>query len=81
MRLPRDLSGADLAKALMKFGYELNHHTGSHMRLETKLNGTHTVTIPAHSPLKIGTLSSILNEVSSHLKISKSELAERLFRK
>ncbi len=49
------------------------------MRLETKLNGPHTVTIPVHSPLKIGTLSSILNEVSSHLKISKDELAERLF--
>ncbi|MGC9314608.1 MAG: hypothetical protein ACP5G4_03140 [bacterium] len=51
------------------------------MRLETERNGTHTVTIPVHSPLKIGTLNSILSGVASHLKISKFELAERLFRK
>ncbi|MCK5833539.1 type II toxin-antitoxin system HicA family toxin [bacterium] len=80
MKLPRDLSGSDLVKSLSKFGYELDHQTGSHCRLKTELNGTHSITIPAHSPLKLGTLNSILNEIAKHLKISKSELIERLFR-
>jgi predicted RNA binding protein YcfA (HicA-like mRNA interferase family) len=80
MKLPRDLSGNDLAKALSKFGYELDHQTGSHIRLKTELEGTHTVTIPAHSPLKLGTLNSILNEIAHHLKLSKSELVEKLSR-
>ena len=79
MRLPRDLSGRELAKALSKLGYEQVHQTGSHMRLRTDLNETHVITIPAHSPLKIGTLSSILNEIARHFGISKTELMERLF--
>ncbi len=79
MRLPRDLSGVELTKRLSKFGYELDHQTGSHMRLKTDLNGTHSITIPAHSPLKLGTLNSILNEVAQHHQISKPELIEKLF--
>ena len=79
MRLPRDLSGMELAKALSKLGYEQVHQTGSHMRLRTDRNGTHIITIPAHSPLKIGTLNSILNEIARHFRISKTELVKRLF--
>ena len=35
MRLPRDLSGKDLAKALKTLGYRATRQTGSHMRLTT----------------------------------------------
>jgi predicted RNA binding protein YcfA (HicA-like mRNA interferase family) len=35
MRLPRDLSGEDLAGALKVFGYQVTRQTGSHMRLTT----------------------------------------------
>ncbi len=79
MRLPRDLSGGELAKALSKLGYEPVRQTGSHMRLRTDRNDTHIITIPAHSPLKIGTLNSILNEIAHHFGISKTELVKRLF--
>jgi hypothetical protein len=37
------------------------------------------VTIPAHNPLKVGTLGAILGEVAAHLKTSREELARRLF--
>ncbi|MCG8390782.1 MAG: hypothetical protein MJA30_34865 [Cytophagales bacterium] len=37
------------------------------------------MTIPAHNPLKIGTLSSILKDVASHLNVSKDELVKLLF--
>jgi len=39
----------------------------------------HHITIPNHSPLRVGTLSAILAEVSAHLKISRDQLIERLF--
>lgn len=36
LRLPRDLSGRDLARALRRYGYEVTRETGSHMRLTTQ---------------------------------------------
>jgi predicted RNA binding protein YcfA (HicA-like mRNA interferase family) len=33
MKLPRDLSGAELAKALAQLGYRVTRQTGSHLRL------------------------------------------------
>ncbi|MGO8700900.1 MAG: type II toxin-antitoxin system HicA family toxin [Limisphaerales bacterium] len=79
MKLPRDLSGADLVKALRRVGYEPTRQTGSHIRIATSERGPHHVTIPAHSPLKVGTLSGILGDVAAHLEISREELVRRLF--
>ena len=78
-RLPRDISGHQLARALSKLGYNTTRQTGSHLRLTTAVNGEHHVTVPAHDHLKVGTLSGILGKVSRHLEISKSEVASRLF--
>ncbi|WHZ27981.1 MAG: hypothetical protein OJF51_002779 [Nitrospira sp.] len=33
MRLPRDLSGRDLAQTLRKLGYSITRQAGSHLRL------------------------------------------------
>ena len=79
MKLPRDLSGEELAKLLRKYGYKITRQTGSHMRLTTHMNGEHHITIPRHKPLKPGTLNSILRDVAEHLGISKRELMEELF--
>ena len=51
MRLPRDLSGSDLAQSLLKLGYSITRQTGSHLRLTTHQDGEHHLTIPFHSPL------------------------------
>jgi predicted RNA binding protein YcfA (HicA-like mRNA interferase family) len=53
--------------------------SGSHIRLTTSSPSTHHVTIPAHAFLKIGTLASIIGDVSEHLKIDRDELLRRLF--
>ncbi len=81
MKLPRDVSGADLARALRRIGFAAIRQTGSHIRVETKEGGQHHVTIPNHNPIKIGTLSGILADVAAHLQISRDELIERLFNK
>jgi predicted RNA binding protein YcfA (HicA-like mRNA interferase family) len=79
MRLPRDLSGTDLAKALGRVGYRVTRQSGSHIRLTTEVPSQHHVTIPAHDPLKVGTLAGILSDVAGHLKLDRDELLRRLF--
>ena len=79
MKIPRDLTGKDLIKKLKKFDYVITRQSSSHIRLSTLIDGEHHITIPNHDPLKIGTLSSILNDVASHLKIGKEELLQKLF--
>jgi predicted RNA binding protein YcfA (HicA-like mRNA interferase family) len=79
MKLPRDLSGADLVKALGRLGYRVTRQTGGHVRLSTDAPTTHHITIPAHDPLKVGTLAAILGDVAAHLKIDRDELLRRLF--
>jgi predicted RNA binding protein YcfA (HicA-like mRNA interferase family) len=79
MKLPRDLSGEALAKALGKLGYVIDRQTGSHIRLTTQTNGEHHVTIPNHSPIKIGTLSAILRDLETHFQLTRDELINQLF--
>jgi predicted RNA binding protein YcfA (HicA-like mRNA interferase family) len=45
-RLPRDLSGLELAKRLESFGYAVTRQKGSHLRLTTFRAGEHHVTVP-----------------------------------
>lgn len=79
MKLPRDINGHDLAKALAKLGYHLTRQTGSHLRLSTSENGDHNITIPAHNPLKIGTLAAILADIENHHKMKREDLLKLLF--
>ncbi|MGB3207379.1 MAG: type II toxin-antitoxin system HicA family toxin [Crinalium sp.] len=79
MKLPRDLSGEVLAKALEKLGYTMTRQTGSHIRLTTQENGEHNITIPNHSPIKIGTLSAILRDIENHFAVTREELLTQLF--
>ena len=74
MKLPRDCSGAELIKSLKRLGYQTTRQTGSHIRLTTNENGSHHVTIPLHSPLRVGTLASILDDVARHFGLSRDEL-------
>ena len=79
MKLPRDLSGRDLAAVLAKLGYHATRQTGSHMRLTTEVGGGHQITIPDHDDLKVGTLNAILREVAEHARVTRDELLKRLF--
>jgi len=82
LKLPRDISGAELASLLGRYGYEVTRQTGSHLRLTSTARGTeHHITIPAHRSLRVGTLSGILTDAASYLEMGKEELAEGLFGK
>jgi predicted RNA binding protein YcfA (HicA-like mRNA interferase family) len=79
VKLPRDLTGQKLVKALEALGYVVDRQTGSHIRLTTLENGEHHLTIPNHNPIKIGTLNAILREIADHLGIDRDALLRRLF--
>ena len=79
MKLPRDVSGHELAKLLRAFQYAITRQAGSHIRLTTQLNGEHHITIPNHSSLRMGTLAHILGDVAFHFKLTRDELYQRLF--
>lgn len=79
MKLPRDLSGEELARRLKRYGYAVTRQSGSHIRLTTHTPGEHHVTVPAHPTLKVGTLSGILGDIAEHLKREKADIAKELF--
>lgn len=58
MKLPRDLSGRELAQALRIFGYEITRESGSHLRLTTTEQGEHHLTIPDHKSLAVEGVTS-----------------------
>ena len=80
MKLPRDVSGADLVRRLARLGYVEVRQSGSHRRLTAATpRGQHHVTVPLHDELRIGTLSAILTEVEQAHDLTRDELLERLF--
>jgi predicted RNA binding protein YcfA (HicA-like mRNA interferase family) len=79
MKLPRDLSAAELEKALRRaYGYQFVRQLGSHRRLTTQTSGEHHLTIPNHNPLRPGTLRAILGEVMAHHRLTLAEVLQQL---
>jgi len=78
MKLPRDLDAAQLVKALARIGYKVVRQTGSHIRLQCE-EPAHSITIPNHSPLRIGTLSAILGDVAAKHELDRKSLMKILF--
>ena len=79
MKLPRDVSGAQLAKALASLGYRVTRQTGSHMRLTCDQPSQHHITIPNHDFLRVGTFAAILGDVAVHHGLTRDQLIEKLF--
>jgi predicted RNA binding protein YcfA (HicA-like mRNA interferase family) len=78
MKLPRDVSGRQLVKALRVLGYMETRSKGSHIRITTQKEGEHHEVVPNHNPIKCGTLSGILKSVAAHHRLSLPELLKLL---
>ena len=79
MKVPRDLNGADLARRLATYGYVITRQTGSHMRLSRQIaDGQQHLTIPAHKPMRVGTLRQILKDVASQCGVSLEEVVQAI---
>lgn len=60
-KLPTDLSGRDMVRALGKIGFVVKRQRGSHIVLRRE-NPAARVVVPDHKILRVGTLRSILHE-------------------
>jgi len=79
MKLPRDLSGADLIKVLCRhFGYRKVNQESSHVILQTDTPQHHRLAIPDHNPLRLGTLNAILNAVARAEGVEKGDIPAKL---
>lgn len=79
MKLPPDLSGAELIKLLSKhYGYARANQEGSHVILETKTPRSHRIAIPNHSPLRVGTLAAILRAVATAQGVRREDILRNL---
>ena len=82
MRLPRDLSGGEVARLLGRhYGYRTRRTRGSHMTVavETPRGTRHSVTVPTHRSVSIGTLDAIVGDVAEAFGLEKAEVRETLF--
>ena len=78
MKLPRNVSGDRLIRALKSLGYEVIRKKGSHVRLRHPAAPVHMITVPGHDALKTGTLHGILSEVAHVRGVLTEALIERL---
>ena len=79
MRTPRDKSWQEVVRALSRFGYQVVRQTGSHVRLTTQQKGEDHVTVPAHNPVRVGTLNAIVGHVARHFGKTLPEMMDELF--
>ncbi len=67
MKLPRNLSGHDLAATLcQRWGYLKVNQVGSHVILQTQDPTPHRVAVPIHQAMRVGALNGILRSVANH---------------
>ena len=75
MKIPRDLSGREIAKMLCKhWDYRQVHQEGSHIILQTDIPSHQRIPVPDHNPVRIGTLNSILRLVATHKGVDKKDV-------
>jgi predicted RNA binding protein YcfA (HicA-like mRNA interferase family) len=75
MKLPRDLDGRELAGILCRdWDYQVAHLEGSHIILQTGKPSHQRLSVPAHSPLRIGILSPFLRQVARHKGVDRDAI-------
>ena len=65
MKVPRDVSGAEAAKALQRLGFVVIRQVGSHIRMA---KGSIHVTIPHHKTILPKTLQAALRQAGVSLE-------------
>lgn len=61
-KLPRQISGAQVVKAVCRIGYTLDHQTGSHIILRQEKEPYRRLTVPNHREISPGTLRAIIRQ-------------------
>ncbi len=79
MKLPRDIAGRDLVRALVRrWGYVQVNQVGSHIILQTEHPSHHRLSVPDHDSLRIGTLNAILRAVADAKRVRREDVISSL---
>ena len=78
MKLPRGVSADRLIRALERLGYTVIRQKGSHVRFLHEESPAHSITVPLHNPMKIGTFHGILVEVAQAQGVSIQSIVDLL---
>ncbi|MGA2349213.1 MAG: type II toxin-antitoxin system HicA family toxin [Terracidiphilus sp.] len=78
MKLPRGVSADRLIHALQQLGYSVIRQKGSHVRLLHVGPPAHSISVPLHNPLKVGTFHGILADVAQVRSISIQSIVDLL---
>lgn len=65
MKLPRDLSGAEVVKSQQRLGFTVARQTGSHIQM---VKADKRITVPMHRLVAVGTLQNILRQAGLGLE-------------
>ncbi|MFZ2522578.1 MAG: type II toxin-antitoxin system HicA family toxin [Minisyncoccia bacterium] len=65
----RVISGKEVIKILLKYGFNVTRTKGSHSRLTLEVMDKEIlhITIPLHSELRKGTLKGVVSELEKHV--------------
>lgn len=75
MRVPKDLYGRDFANHLIRrWAFRELRQTGSHIVLRTDIPSGYTVSVPAHKPLRAGTLRNVIADVAAHKQVDLEDI-------
>jgi predicted RNA binding protein YcfA (HicA-like mRNA interferase family) len=79
MKLPRDISGRELVRALVRhWAYRQVNQVGSHIILQTEEPEHHRISVPDHSPLRLGTFNGILRAVAQAKRVTREDILASL---
>lgn len=80
MKFPSGLCGDELVRALVRLEYRQEQQSDSHVRRSLPEQPEHHVTIPLHSPLRIGIPAAMFDAVANRMDLDRPSLLEHLFR-
>jgi len=79
VRVPKDLNGRDFANHLIRhWDFHQTRQSGSHILLRTEIPSGMTVSVPAHKPMKPGTLRQIITDVAVHKGVASEMILQDL---
>jgi predicted RNA binding protein YcfA (HicA-like mRNA interferase family) len=79
MKVPGDLAGRSLAKALCRaWDYRVVNQEGSHIILQTDSPSHQRIPAPDHNAVRAGTLDSILRLIAAHKGVEREEILRSL---
>ena len=78
MKLPRGLSGADVAAVPNRLGYRQTRQTGSHVRMTVSFPRQAHLTVPLARAIPPGTLAALIKDAAAHLDTTTEDILRKI---